>query len=187
MDATFHKEGHAIHARFQHAHASHALDRGAPIHLVQATLGHSSVATTSAYLHARPVDSSARFVTVPRFLPESGRSRLPLGPTRVMDVWTANQRQRRNLSTFTIDSDNNITALAGLPDADNLQSFSTAKELAKLSTEWPASRLVETWNSFAGVAPSSRHFELVRVKGKHRRQTRELKIASVNTLPLPAT
>jgi integrase/recombinase XerD len=46
----------------RHAHASHALDRGAPIHLVQATLGHSSVATTSAYLHARPGDSSARFL-----------------------------------------------------------------------------------------------------------------------------
>lgn len=35
----------------RHAHASHSLDRGAPIHLVQATLGHSSVATTGRYLH----------------------------------------------------------------------------------------------------------------------------------------
>ena len=43
----------------RHSHASHALDHGAPIHLVQATLGHSSVATTSGYLHARPGDSSA--------------------------------------------------------------------------------------------------------------------------------
>lgn len=48
----------------RHAHASHALDHGAPIHLVQATLGHSSVATTSAYLHARPGDSSARFLAL---------------------------------------------------------------------------------------------------------------------------
>jgi len=46
----------------RHAHASHALDHGAPIHLVQATLGHRSVATTSRYLHARPGDSSARFI-----------------------------------------------------------------------------------------------------------------------------
>jgi site-specific recombinase XerD len=46
----------------RHAHASHALDRGAPIHLVQATLGHASIATTSRYLHARPGDSSARFI-----------------------------------------------------------------------------------------------------------------------------
>src|ERR1700722_5586686 len=76
--------------------------------------------------------------------------------TGVMNVTTANdKRQRRNhMSTFTIDSDNNITAHAALPaGADESQSFSTAKELAKLTAEWPASRLVETWNSFAGVAP----------------------------------
>ena len=48
----------------RHAHASHALDRGAPIHLVQATLGHASVATTGKYLHARPEDSSARYLGV---------------------------------------------------------------------------------------------------------------------------
>ena len=47
---------------FRHAHASHALDRGAPIHLVQATLGHSSITTTGRYLHARPQDSSSRFL-----------------------------------------------------------------------------------------------------------------------------
>lgn len=48
----------------RHAHASHSLDRGAPIHLVQATLGHASVATTGRYLHARPSESSARFLGV---------------------------------------------------------------------------------------------------------------------------
>lgn len=47
---------------FRHAHASHALDRGAPIHLVQATLGHASINTTGRYLHARPQDSSSRFL-----------------------------------------------------------------------------------------------------------------------------
>jgi integrase/recombinase XerD len=46
----------------RHAHASHALDRGAPIHLVQATLAHSSVATTGRYLHARPTTSSSSFL-----------------------------------------------------------------------------------------------------------------------------
>jgi integrase/recombinase XerD len=46
----------------RHAHASHALDRGAPIHLVQATLGHASINTTGRYLHARPKDSSSRFL-----------------------------------------------------------------------------------------------------------------------------
>ncbi len=48
----------------RHAHASHALDRGAPIHLVQQTLGHGSVATTGAYLHARPGDSSSRYLSI---------------------------------------------------------------------------------------------------------------------------
>ena len=46
----------------RHGHASHALDRGAPISLVQATLGHASVATTGRYLHARPSESSSRYL-----------------------------------------------------------------------------------------------------------------------------
>ena len=46
--------------RLRHAHASHALDHGGPIHLVQATLGHSSVATTSAYLRKRPMNPSSQ-------------------------------------------------------------------------------------------------------------------------------
>lgn len=48
----------------RHAHASHALDRGAPIHLVQATLGHASITTTGRYLHAHPQDSSSRFLAL---------------------------------------------------------------------------------------------------------------------------
>jgi len=52
------------HAHATHAHATHALERGAPIHLVQATLGHASVATTGRSLHARPTDSSARSLAV---------------------------------------------------------------------------------------------------------------------------
>ncbi|MHC2069748.1 tyrosine-type recombinase/integrase [Bremerella sp. T1] len=47
---------------FRHAHASHALDRGCPIHLVQATLGHSSISTTGRYLHARPSESSGEYL-----------------------------------------------------------------------------------------------------------------------------
>ena len=47
---------------FRHSHASHALDAGAPIHLVQTTLGHASIATTGRYLHARPTESSGSYV-----------------------------------------------------------------------------------------------------------------------------
>jgi integrase/recombinase XerD len=46
----------------RHTHASHSLDKGCPISLVQATLGHSNVATTSKYLHAKPNESSSLFL-----------------------------------------------------------------------------------------------------------------------------
>ncbi len=46
----------------RHSHASNALERGAPIHVVQQTLGHASVATTGAYLHVRPGSGSAAYL-----------------------------------------------------------------------------------------------------------------------------
>jgi len=46
----------------RHAHVSHALDRGAPVHVVRQTVGHASLETTSRYSHARPGDSSARYL-----------------------------------------------------------------------------------------------------------------------------
>ena len=56
------------------------------------------------------------------------------------------------MKTFTIDTDNNITAHAAAPDAqDNLAAFASQKELSNATAEWPISRLVETWNSFAGT------------------------------------
>jgi integrase/recombinase XerD len=57
-------EGNVSPHWLRHCHGSHALDRGAPIHLVQATLGHASVATTGRYLHARPTESSSRYLAV---------------------------------------------------------------------------------------------------------------------------
>ncbi len=52
----------------RHAHASHALDRGATLAEVQTTLGHANVATTSGYLHARPGTSSGRVLDEGVFL-----------------------------------------------------------------------------------------------------------------------
>jgi len=58
------------------------------------------------------------------------------------------------MATFTIDTDDDIAAYAAVPaNLENAQAFATEKELAKLSAEWPGSRLVQVWNSFAGVAP----------------------------------
>jgi hypothetical protein len=55
---------------------------------------------------------------------------------------------------FTIDSHNNIAAHAGIPaNADNLKTFDSERELAKLAADWPAARLADVWNSFAGVTP----------------------------------
>jgi uncharacterized protein DUF3489 len=62
------------------------------------------------------------------------------------------------MSTFTIDSANNIAVFASHEEAtaakiNNAEYFGSARELNKLAGSWPATRLVETWNSFAGVAP----------------------------------
>jgi nitrogen-specific signal transduction histidine kinase len=46
----------------RHAHASHAIDNGAPITLVSQTLGHADLKTTSVYAHARPGESSGRYL-----------------------------------------------------------------------------------------------------------------------------
>jgi integrase/recombinase XerD len=55
-------KGHVSPHWLRHAHASHALERGAKVHLVAATLGHSSVAVTGRYLHARPEESSSLYL-----------------------------------------------------------------------------------------------------------------------------
>ena len=60
------------------------------------------------------------------------------------------------MTTFTISSDNNITVFP-TPEAahDTLalgaQPFTSQKDLAKLTAEWPISHLVEAWNAFAGT------------------------------------
>ena len=60
------------------------------------------------------------------------------------------------MTTFTIDNDNSITAFP-TPEAahDTLalgaQPFTSQKDLAKLTAEWPISHLVEAWNAFAGT------------------------------------
>jgi len=57
-------EGNVSPHWLRHSHASHALDRGANIALVRDTLGHSSLAVTSMYTHAKPNESSALHLSV---------------------------------------------------------------------------------------------------------------------------
>ncbi len=64
------KEGHEVKRSrvsphwIRHAHASHAIDRKAPVTLVRDTLGHASIATTNKYSHARPGESSGTFLAI---------------------------------------------------------------------------------------------------------------------------
>jgi Protein of unknown function (DUF3489) len=60
----------------------------------------------------------------------------------------------------TIDNDNDIRAHETEAQAEEAAKAATGsilvrseKELAKAAADWPASRLLELWNSFAGVAP----------------------------------
>jgi len=48
----------------RHAHATHAIDRGAKITTVRDTLGHSSIAVTDRYAHVRPTESSGTSLAV---------------------------------------------------------------------------------------------------------------------------
>jgi hypothetical protein len=57
------------------------------------------------------------------------------------------------MKLFAIDADNTITALAAAEQIPAGQEpFTSEKELAKLAASWPSDRLVQIWNSFAGVA-----------------------------------
>jgi Phage integrase family len=62
------------------AHASHAIDNGAPITLVQATLGHADLKTTSVYAHAPAENPQAKVLKqIPRDAPGG-----PPSPTRAI-------------------------------------------------------------------------------------------------------
>jgi integrase/recombinase XerD len=41
---------------------SHALDNGAPVHVVKDTLGHASLVTTSRYAHVKPDPGSSQWI-----------------------------------------------------------------------------------------------------------------------------
>lgn len=48
----------------RHSHATHALQRGAPPHVTQGTLGHSSLSTTGRYAHVETNESSGLFLSL---------------------------------------------------------------------------------------------------------------------------
>ncbi|ACK73208.1 integrase family protein [Gloeothece citriformis PCC 7424] len=46
----------------RHSHATHSIERGCNLHLLQQSLGHSNLSITSRYLHARPNEGSSQFI-----------------------------------------------------------------------------------------------------------------------------
>ena len=61
------------------------------------------------------------------------------------------------MKTYTIDTDDNITAFASAKEAEGAgERFASAKELAKLAEGWPVARLVAIWNSLPGGEPVKR-------------------------------
>jgi integrase/recombinase XerD len=46
----------------RHGHATHAMDHGAPLALIQHTLGHADLSITSRYIHVRPDESSSKYL-----------------------------------------------------------------------------------------------------------------------------
>src|SRR5260370_17624954 len=63
--------------------------------------------------------------------------------------------QEKQMTSFTIDADNSITAFATKQEADGGQGdrFSKLHELGELAGKWPANRLVEVWNGIPGLTP----------------------------------
>jgi hypothetical protein len=57
------------------------------------------------------------------------------------------------MTTYTIDTENSITAHASKQEAGEGESFSSQQELASLVASWPANRLIEVWNGIPGLTP----------------------------------
>src|SRR5437016_10821 len=57
------------------------------------------------------------------------------------------------MKTYTIDTENSITAFASKQEAGEGESFSSQQELASLVAEWQTDRLVEVWNGIPGLTP----------------------------------
>src|SRR5947209_6448063 len=57
------------------------------------------------------------------------------------------------MKTYTIDTENSITAFPTKQEAGEGESFSSQQELASLVADWPTDRLIEVWNGIPGLTP----------------------------------
>src|SRR5712664_1892993 len=60
------------------------------------------------------------------------------------------------MTSFTIDADDHIATATGALKPQGADHFTSRDELAHLTTQWPASRLVRLWNGLPGVTPVKR-------------------------------
>jgi hypothetical protein len=75
------------------------------------------------------------------------------------EIWRGQQSKGDAMKAFSIDSDNNISAFASAEEtteAPGLERFDSVDQFLTLAERWPISRLVEIWNSLAGVKPVKR-------------------------------
>ena len=60
------------------------------------------------------------------------------------------------MTSFTIDADDHIAIATGALKPQGADHFTSRDELAHLTTQWPASRLVRLWNGLPSVTPVRR-------------------------------
>jgi hypothetical protein len=72
----------------------------------------------------------------------------------VINAMTATAAQRKSeMTTYTIDNENNITAYGSQQVAGEGEAFGSQLELADLAATWEANRLIEVWNGIPGLTP----------------------------------
>src|SRR5580658_2453307 len=96
------------------------------------------------------------------------------------------------MKIFTIENDsNNITLHASVQEAEavaNAERFRNEAGLSKLAADWPASRLVEIWNSLPGVTPLKKFKDRQTAVSRIWRVLETLgQTAAVATEPTPVT
>jgi hypothetical protein len=75
------------------------------------------------------------------------------------EIWRGQESKGDAMKTFSIDSDDNISTFATAEEtteAPGLERFDSVDQFLTLAERWPISRLVEIWNSLAGVKPVKR-------------------------------
>src|SRR5712671_5701219 len=77
-----------------------------------------------------------------------------------MSSMTCPPKGEEPMTRFKIDTENNITAFGSSEHIEDsggeMEIFASRQELAALAEKWPATRLVEIWNSLPGIEPVER-------------------------------